>query len=89
MPSCRPSSEGTPRELAPADPAPGPRAVAALGLALLLSGAGGVPPDWPWSAVGRVLTDGGGPCSGVLVEPALVLTVGHCVAGGQDWRPTR
>ena len=32
-------------------------------------------------AVGRVLTDGDGPCSGVLVAPRIVLTVGHCVAG--------
>ena len=46
------------------------------------------PPGWPYIAVGRVLTDGGGPCSGVLVAPALVLTVGHCVAGGRDWQPT-
>ena len=35
-----------------------------------------------------MLTDGGGPCSGVLVGPALVLTVGHCVAGGPGWQPT-
>jgi protease YdgD len=42
--------------------------------------------DWPWSAVGRVLTDGTGPCSGVLIEPRIVLTVGHCVAGGSPWR---
>jgi hypothetical protein len=60
--------------------------LAALGLALLLGAAGGQPPDWPWSAVGRVLVDGGGPCSGVLVAPALLLTVGHCVAGGSGWR---
>ena len=43
---------------------------------------------WPWSAVGRVLTDGSGPCSGVLIEPRTVLTVGHCVAGGRPWRAT-
>lgn len=36
---------------------------------------------WPWAAVGRVLTDGDGPCSGVLVASRTVLTVGHCVAG--------
>jgi hypothetical protein len=53
---------------------------------LLLGAAGGRPPDWPWSAVGRVLVDGGGPCSGVLVAPALVLTAGHCVAGGAEWQ---
>jgi protease YdgD len=41
---------------------------------------------WPWSAVGRVLRDGKGPCSGVLIEPRTVLTVGHCVAGGRPWR---
>jgi Trypsin-like peptidase domain len=85
MPSCRPSWVRLPR--VPAEPAR-LRLLATLGLALLLGGAGGVPPDWPWSAVGRVLTDGGGPCSGVLVGPALILTVGHCVAGGRDWRPT-
>jgi protease YdgD len=43
---------------------------------------------WPWSAVGRVLTDGAGPCSGVLIEPRTVLTVGHCVADASLWRAT-
>jgi hypothetical protein len=41
--------------------------------------------DWPWSAVGRVLRDGKGPCSGVLIGPALVFTVGHCVAERDPW----
>ena len=68
----------------PADRLP---CLAVVGLALLLGAAGGQPPDWPWSAVGRVLTDGQGPCSGVLVTPALVLTVGHCVAGCPGWQP--
>jgi protease YdgD len=40
----------------------------------------------PIAAVGRVLRDGGGPCSGVLVAPRRVLTVGHCVARGRPWR---
>lgn len=42
---------------------------------------------WPWHAVGRVLVDGRGPCSGVLVAPTVVLTVGHCVADGLSWQP--
>lgn len=33
-----------------------------------------------------MLTDGAGPCSGVLIEPRLVLTAGHCVAAGRPWR---
>ena len=41
---------------------------------------------WPWSAVGRVLRDGKGPCSGVLIGPFLVFTVGHCVATREPWR---
>jgi protease YdgD len=43
--------------------------------------------DWPWTAVGRVLIDGDGPCSGVLVAPRTVLTVGHCVAES-GWQAT-
>ena len=84
MPSCRRSSAKR-RSVAPADPTR-PSCLLALCLVVLLGGADAQPPDWPWSAVGRVLVDGGGPCSGVLVAPALVLTVGHCVAGGRDWR---
>jgi len=41
---------------------------------------------WPWAAVARVLRDGDGPCSGVLVAPRTVLTVGHCVARRNPWR---
>lgn len=43
--------------------------------------------DWPASAVGRVLIDEAGPCSGVLIEAARVLTVGHCVADRATWQP--
>lgn len=40
----------------------------------------------PWSAVARVLRNGKGPCSGVLVAERVVLTVGHCVARREPWR---
>jgi hypothetical protein len=40
---------------------------------------------WPWSSVGRVLRDGKGPCSGVLIGPALVFTAGHCIARREPW----
>ena len=40
----------------------------------------------PWSAVARVLRNGEGPCSGVLVAARTVLTVGHCVARRKPWR---
>jgi protease YdgD len=44
---------------------------------------------WPSTAVGRVLIQGDGPCSGILVAPRIVLTVGHCVVGaGWRARPT-
>ncbi|MGV6871730.1 trypsin-like serine protease [Pseudochelatococcus sp. B33] len=33
-----------------------------------------------------VLAAGGGVCSGVVVAPNVVLTAGHCVAGGRDIR---
>jgi hypothetical protein len=59
-----------------------------MALLLLAGGVAAAPSGWPYIAVGRVLTDGGGPCGGVLVAPALVLTVGHCVAGGRGWQPT-
>lgn len=41
---------------------------------------------WPWSGVGRVLRDGKGPCSGVLIAPSLVFTAGHCVAERDPWK---
>ncbi|MFP4126860.1 MAG: trypsin-like serine peptidase [Alphaproteobacteria bacterium] len=42
--------------------------------------------DWPWSGVGRVLRDGKGPCSGVLIDPSVVFTAGHCVAERDPWK---
>lgn len=51
-----------------------------LGLALLASGlaaADGAP--HPSAAVGIVLVDGRGACSGTLVEPDVVITAAHCV----------
>jgi V8-like Glu-specific endopeptidase len=60
----------------------------ALAVALLAGAAKPVAAQtdgWPWSAVGRVLRDGKGPCSGVLIGPALVFTVGHCVAQRDPW----
>ena len=65
------------------------RAAGLLLLAGLLAAAPAVvaaPTDgWPWSGVGRVLRDGKGPCSGVLIGPSLVFTVGHCVAERDPW----
>jgi protease YdgD len=63
----------------------------AVAIAIIVAGAGcaAAQPElgesWPWSAVGRVLRDGGGPCSGALINPRTVLTVGHCVASGRPW----
>ncbi len=36
---------------------------------------------YPWSAVGRVLIDGGGHCTGALIGRDLVLTNAHCIWG--------
>ncbi len=63
-----------------------PLAVIALALGLDVAAAQETDNAWPWSAVVRVLRDGKGPCSGVLVAPRTVLTVGHCVARRKPWR---
>lgn len=34
--------------------------------------------EFPWSAIGRVNTETGGHCTGVMVGPALVITAAHC-----------
>jgi protease YdgD len=44
----------------------------------------------PVAAVGLVLRDGIGMCSGSLIEPDLLLTAAHCVQGiGRDGDPSR
>ncbi len=35
--------------------------------------------EYPWSAVGRINTETGGHCTGVIVGPALVVTAAHCL----------
>lgn len=35
--------------------------------------------EYPWSAIGRVNTETGGHCSGVLVAPSVVVTAAHCL----------
>ncbi len=35
--------------------------------------------EYPWSAVGRVNTETGGHCSGVLVGPKVAITAAHCL----------
>jgi hypothetical protein len=68
------------------------RALAAGLLAALLGGGGDAAAQAaneeaePWSAVARVLRDGKGACSGVLVASRTVMTVGHCVARRKPWR---
>lgn len=63
------------------------RRLAAFVLAAVVAGGAAAREDEPFAAVGRVLRDGKGPCSGVLVAPRRVLTVGHCVARRGPWRP--
>ncbi|MBB4266743.1 trypsin-like serine protease [Roseospira visakhapatnamensis] len=36
--------------------------------------------SWPWVAIGRVLRNTGGHCTGTLIAPDLVLTAAHCVS---------
>jgi protease YdgD len=35
--------------------------------------------EYPWRAVGRINTETGGHCTGVMVGPALVVTAAHCL----------
>ena len=35
--------------------------------------------SYPWSAIGKLFTEGGGECSGVLISRDKVLTAAHCL----------
>ena len=35
--------------------------------------------NWPWNAIGRINRSGQGHCTGILIAPARVLTVAHCL----------
>lgn len=69
--------------------------VVLLACCCLLLGAGGArsaeslvvdATEYPWSAIGRINTEGRGFCTGFLVGPRTVLTVAHCLYNLRDGR---